>query len=96
MNQAKLPVGTIVRVTERGPGARQYVGRIVGYDMWRSKYEIGQRYGGWGEWLYSDGGSWAFASWVEAIDPCDPIRTEGEGGEEGRRRNDQVRDRGPA
>ena len=41
-----LPTGTIVRVTESGPDGRTYVGRVVGYDLGRSKYEIGLRFGG--------------------------------------------------
>ena len=65
-----LPVGTIVEVTERGPHARPpYVGTVVGYDLFRSKYEIGARYGGWNQWLYLDGGSWAFPTEVTALGP---------------------------
>jgi hypothetical protein len=67
-----LPVGTYVRVTENWEDARSpYIGRVVGYDMGRTKYEIGIRYGGWAEWLFADGGSWAFPSWVEEINEAE-------------------------
>jgi hypothetical protein len=67
-----LPTGTYVQVEEVLPEtahrvARSYIGRIVGTDMGRSKYQIGSRYGGWGEWLFLDGGSWAFPGHVTEI-----------------------------
>lgn len=69
MSRELLPVGTVVLVTEpaRGDDAARppYVAKIVGYDMGRTKYEIGVRFGGWGEWLFLEGGSWTFPSWCE-------------------------------
>lgn len=63
-----LPIGTYIRVVEPGEYARPpYVGVIVGYDMGRTKYELGLRYGGWGEWLFLKGGSWTFPSWTTEI-----------------------------
>jgi hypothetical protein len=67
-----LPKGTYVRVEKRLPEsahreARSYVGVIVGTDMFASKYHIGQRYMGWSEWHFMDGGSWAFIGEVTVI-----------------------------
>ena len=66
-NHADLPAGTYVKVTEQGPDGRTYIGRIVGTDLGRTKYEIGVRYACWGRWEFARGGSWAFPSEVEAI-----------------------------
>lgn len=62
-----LSVGTVVLVTQRGPGARPpYVGKVVGYDLGCSKYEVGAGFGGWGgDWVFLNGGDWAFRSEVE-------------------------------
>jgi hypothetical protein len=73
---ALLPVGTYVLV--RDPGCftetgvqiidpTEYYAVIVGYDMGRTKYEVGRRYGGWGEWLFLKGGAWPFPSWCTAV-----------------------------
>lgn len=71
-----LPVGTYVLVKQpefTGTdgrvicAAREYYAVVVGYDMWRSKYEVGSRYAGWGRWLFSDGGSWPFPGWVTEV-----------------------------
>ncbi len=73
---ALLPVGTYVRVRDHGPSPRAYIGRVVGYDLFHSKYHIGARYGGWGEWLFLDGGSWAFPGEVEEITEAEALRVE--------------------
>jgi hypothetical protein len=54
-----LPIGTIVNVMH--PGATYSdVAKVVGYDIGGTKYELGLRYAGWGEWKWQDGGTWAF------------------------------------
>ncbi|MFG3710949.1 hypothetical protein [Micromonospora sp. NPDC047730] len=65
-SRCDLPVGTFVEVTEYGDGQR-YIAVIVGYDLGRSKYEVGHRYAGWGEWRWLDGGAWVFPGEVEEI-----------------------------
>lgn len=73
-----LPVGTTVKVTDvlpndrydADPNPRTYIGRVVGYDMGGTKYQVGARYGGWGRWLYMDGGSWAFPTKVVEVPDC--------------------------
>lgn len=73
-----LPVGTIVQVVEQGEHARRpYIGKIVGYDVFHSKYHIGARFMGWDTWLWQDGGSWAFPGNVEALDEDDIPRLAG-------------------
>lgn len=70
-----LPIGTYVKVTDPGVrdeqgivrGAKVYIGRVVGYDMGQTKYEIGARYFSWSDWYFMDGGSWAFPTRVEEI-----------------------------
>ncbi len=62
-----LPVGSYVRVTGGDAWRADVIGKVVGYDMGRTKYEIGVRYGGWGEWLFLDGGTWVFPRHVEQI-----------------------------
>lgn len=69
----RIPDGTYVRVYERRPEnatrpARSYIGRVVGTDMAGSKYQVGERYGGWGRWHFADGGRWAFPREVSVID----------------------------
>lgn len=76
-----LPVGAYVRVTDAyvtgdGPNPRTFIGRVVGYDLGHSKYEIGTRYGGWGEWLFTKGGTWAFPRDVEQISKEEALRVE--------------------
>ncbi len=73
-----LPPGTYVIVHESLTSSRAYIGRVVGYDMGHSKYHIGARYGGWGEWLFTDGGSWAFPGQVEEISEDEALRVEAE------------------
>jgi hypothetical protein len=67
-----LPVGTIVRVTETRDGfgtvISEFVAKVVGYDISRTKYNLGVRYMGWSEYHFLDGGSWAFPREVEAIE----------------------------
>jgi hypothetical protein len=67
---AMLPVGAIVAVTEPGLDdnpPRTFVAKVIGYDLGRTKYELGARYAGWGRWLFGDGGVWAFPSQVRQI-----------------------------
>lgn len=60
-----LKVGALVRVfplrvLEQAP----FNAKVVGYDMHRSKYQLGRHvYGD----LYCDGGSWAFANEVVSV-----------------------------
>ncbi len=78
-----LTPGTYVRVNEpaiAGNPPRSYTARIVGSDMGHTKYELGARYGGWGEWLFLDGGSWAFPSWVTEISEAEARRVNDEPG----------------
>lgn len=65
MPAAYLPPGTYIRYNDHQQHTRVAV--VVGTDMGRTKYEIGHRIGGWGEWLWADGGAWAFPSQVEVI-----------------------------
>lgn len=60
---------TIVRVTEFGPHAGEdpFIARIVGTDMFGTKYELGVRYCGWNEYRFLDGGTWASPDEVEAL-----------------------------
>jgi hypothetical protein len=77
----RLPGGTYVRVTknEAGPdGGKIYIGRIVGTDMFASKYEIGVRYPGWNRWHFLDGGSWAFIGEVTVISEAEARAEPGE------------------
>jgi hypothetical protein len=71
---ALLAVGTYVRVTERGVAGRpSYVARIVGYDLGRTKYQLGRRYMGWSEWLFGSGGAWSFPDETEEISEADAV-----------------------
>lgn len=65
MPSATLPKGTYIRYTDHH-GVTRY-GVVVGTDMGRSKYEVGDRVGGWGRWIWSDGGSWVFPSQVQVV-----------------------------
>jgi hypothetical protein len=67
-----LPVATYVKVTP--PDGPPFVARIVGYDMGHTKYEVGRRYGGWGRWLFADGGTWVLPHEVEAIGAAEAQR----------------------
>jgi hypothetical protein len=61
---ALLSVDAIVRVVELGPTARPPYRAIVrGYDMGRTKYNLGAEYL---PGRFCDGGWWAFPSEVEA------------------------------
>lgn len=71
-----LPVGTHVRVTPFE--GRTYIAKVVGYDLGHSKYELGARFGGWGEWLFGDGGRWAFPREVKAISEAEALRVDEE------------------
>lgn len=63
-----LSVGSYVLVSERGQLARKpYFARVRGYDLHRTKYEIGRRYAGWGLWLFAKGGEWAFPGWCVPV-----------------------------
>lgn len=62
-----LPVGAYVRVEEKGTDARTYIAKVVGYDMWGTKYQLGARFGGWGKPRFADGGYWAFPTWCTEI-----------------------------
>jgi hypothetical protein len=62
--RTQLPNGTYIRYTDHG---RERYARIVGTDMFRSKYEVGDRYPGWGRWLFADGGSWVFLNEFEVV-----------------------------
>jgi hypothetical protein len=77
MGQKLLPIGTYVLVND--PGCwdtaqrrmvlpeRTYYAIIVGYDLFHSKYEVGRRYGGWGTWLFLDGGEWPSPGWCTEV-----------------------------
>lgn len=72
-----LPVGAYVLVKD--PGCRdsvtgeqimkpcEYYAVIRGYDMGRTKYEVGVRFPGWGRWLFTKGGSWTFPAWCTEV-----------------------------
>lgn len=77
-----LPSGTYVRVVRQevrdAEGevvfpAQTFIARVVGTDMFRSKYEVAPRYAGWAEWLFLDGGDWAFIGEVTAIDEAEAL-----------------------
>jgi len=57
---------------------RCYIGRIVGTDMGRSKYEIGMRFAGWSEWRFLDGGSWAGIGTVTEITEAEALAVPGQ------------------
>lgn len=62
---------TIVRVTEFGSGGDSFIARIVGTDLFHSKYQVGRRYCGWNEYRYSSLGTWAFPREVEPLATAD-------------------------
>jgi hypothetical protein len=70
-----LPVGAYVRVVEHGPDNRTYIGRVRGYDMSATKYHLDIRCGGWGEWLFTNGGAWAFPSEVKEISENEALQS---------------------
>lgn len=63
-----LPIGAYVRVDTTKPTAdggmepETYIGIIRGYDIGRTKYNVGARFQTWGEWKFGDGGWWCFLS----------------------------------
>lgn len=63
-----LPLGAYVRVDTTKPTAdggmepETYIGIIRGYDLGRTKYNVGARFQTWGEWKFGDGGWWCFLS----------------------------------
>ena len=77
MKPELLPVGTYVLVQDPGcwdtaqrrmvVAPRAYYARVVGYDLFRSKYELGARWAGWGEWHFSECGSWAGPRWCTEV-----------------------------
>lgn len=74
----RIPDGSYVRVAERlpegaGREARHYIGRIAGTDMGCSKYQVGVRYAGWGKWLFTDDGAWAFPREVTVISEAEAL-----------------------
>lgn len=60
----RLPDGTYIRYRDE-QNLRRYA-RITGTDIGCTKYRIANRVGGWGEWLWVDGG-WVFPGKVEAV-----------------------------
>lgn len=82
-----LPVGTYVLVKDPGVRdtvtgrqhvePREYYAIVRGYDMWRSKYQVGRRFMGWSEWLFSDGGTWAFREWCTEVTEDEVMRIPG-------------------
>jgi hypothetical protein len=68
--KSMLPVGSFVAFADED---RTRVGVVVGYDMYGSKYEIGARLAGWGQWLWMPGGTWAFPREVEEISEDDAL-----------------------
>lgn len=79
-----LPVGTYVLVRDPGlksewgqrlmePG--EYYAVIRDYDMGRTKYEVGRRFGGWDQWLFGAGNHWTFPSWCTEVTEEEANRT---------------------
>lgn len=75
---ASLPVGQIVRVTPFGSREEQpFYGKVVGYDMSRSKYKIvRQRGNGFGDENFTAHHMYYFPSEVKAFDPSLPQKIE--------------------
>lgn len=79
-----LPPGTYVRVDDPGCwdtarrrmvlAPKTYYALIVGTDLFGSKYEVGHRYGGWGRWLFSDGGTWVAPEWCTVVTAEEAMR----------------------
>jgi hypothetical protein len=61
----RLPDGTHIRYTDHQGGQRY--ARIAGTDMGRTKYEVSDRFMGWSEWRWMDGGSWVFLNQFEVV-----------------------------
>ena len=53
--------------TRRLMDPREFYAIVRGYDMGRSKYQVGSRFPGWGRWLFADGGEWVFPSWCTEV-----------------------------
>ena len=62
-----LPVGTIVLVTQPFMDEPPWRGRIVGTDVFGSKYHIGREQLWRGEGHFGDGGWWVFPGQVKPI-----------------------------
>lgn len=69
MDRCDLPVGTYVQVTPfpSREQDRPYRAKVVGYDVFRSKYELDREM--WpGKFTDGGGGWWAFPAEVELVD----------------------------
>lgn len=76
-NAAPFVQSDLAAIGADGPGQTQtYVGKVVGYDIGHSKCELGMRYGGWGGWLFCDGGTWVFPRQVEEISEAEALQVE--------------------
>ena len=83
-----LPVGAYVLV--RDPGCyshedgreifppREYYGIVRGHSLGGDKYQVGNRFGGWGEWLFLKGGDWPFRSWCSEVTEEESTQLPGE------------------
>ena len=79
-----LPVGAYVLVSDLGCRdseagqqiiePREYYAIVRGYDMGRTKYEIGRRFPGWGEWLFGAGNDWTFPAWCTEVTEEEAMR----------------------
>lgn len=64
-----LPVGTVVEVSDSFDGRTDvFIAKVVGYDLFGTKYELGCRYAGWGEYKFASGGTWALPAQVRAVE----------------------------
>jgi hypothetical protein len=75
---ASLPLWQIVRVTPfDSREEKPFYGKVVGYDMSRSKYQIAQQFTrGFGDESFSSHHSYYFPGEVKAFDPAKPQRIE--------------------
>lgn len=72
MSRLPLKPGRIVLVTPYPVQQEEpFLARIVGTDVFHSKYQVGARYYGWNESHFARGGSWAFPDQVETVDDGD-------------------------
>lgn len=58
-----IPVGSVVTVTDPTADGGTYRALVRGYDLGRTKYNLGAEYA---PGRFCDGGWWAFPSWVQA------------------------------